>query len=289
MASYFNQPTIWMVSGPVLVLYVAAVGMVLLLRAANDKLCAARSKRKAVPPAAAFLLALVLNFLGVVILVLLASALSVATRLSMLALPLLLLVERYGMKIRRGDPRQRRVPALALAGSVAGLLMGAFFFMRAATTSEPVARVAVPGDVRTMGLSEVSGSAANWSVSLELAVFYLVSVAIFSGLHAVVRRTAQKLSARLSRRGRVGDALAGVLAFALNFMGVVALVHMAASCGVQTRLAMVGFPLFLVAESYVKLLYAEPGSRGSHWIGLLCSCGGMVSGTFFLLRGAPLH
>ncbi len=72
-------------------------------------------------------------------------------------------------------------------------------------------------------------------------------------------------------------------------MGVAALIFMANSSDVQTRLAMVGFPLFLIVESYVKLLRAEPQNRPSHWTGLIGSSGGMAVACFFLLRGAPLH
>jgi peptidoglycan/LPS O-acetylase OafA/YrhL len=162
-------------------------------------------------------------------------------------------------------------------------------FMRNAVTAEPVARVTVPGDVRTIPLTELLRNEGTWSVSLKLVVFYLISVAIFFGVHALLKRATAKLLACPEDKRKQRTAVAALLAFALNFMGVVTLTLMGKSADAQIRLAMVGFPLFLIAESYVKLLRAEPQNRPAHWIGLISSAGGMVLASFFLLRGAPLH
>jgi hypothetical protein len=52
---------------------------------------------------------------------------------------------------------------------------------------------------------------------------------------------------------------------------------------------MVGFPLFLIFEAYVKLLKTEPRNRPSHWTGLVGSMSGMILAGFFLMKGAPLR
>jgi uncharacterized membrane protein YkvI len=161
--------------------------------------------------------------------------------------------------------------------------------MRNTATAEAVSRVAVRGDVPTVPLSELLKNQGSWAVSLKLVVFYLVSVAIFFSVHALLKKTSQKLLACPAEKRSRMTALTTVLAFALNFLGVAALIFMANSSDVQTRLAMVGFPLFLIVEAYAKLLRAEPQNRPSHWTGLIGSSGGMVLASFFLLRGAPLH
>ena len=282
------QPTIWLLNGPVLALYLAGVAMVFLLCAANDRICSSSKKETPMPLAMIVLLTSVSNLLGVASLSLAANALSTATRLSMMALPLLLLVEHYGMIMYRA-PQERASAASRLGGSAAGLAIGAWMFLRGAAIAEPVSRVAVPGDVRTIPLTELLKNEANWSVSLKLVVFYVVSVTIFFGLHALLKKASEKLLACPIEKRRGRTAIAAILAFALNFMGVVTLMLLGQSADAQIRLAMVGFPLFLIAESYVKLLRAEPQNRSSHWTGLIGSSGGIVLASFFLLRGAPLH
>jgi hypothetical protein len=45
----------------------------------------------------------------------------------------------------------------------------------------------------------------------------------------------------------------------------------------------------LIAESYAKLLRAEPQNRPFLWTGLIGSSGGIALASFLLLRGAPFH
>jgi hypothetical protein len=283
-----QQPTIWLVNGPILLLYVAAAVMFVLLRSANDRICSASSKEKPMPPAVIAALTFVSNLLGAASLVMLANALSSPTRLSMLALPLVLLVELYGRAIRR-EPENRLANGTALAGSVAGLVTGAWLFMRNAATADPLSHAAVPGDVPTIPLSELMRNERNWAVSVKLVVFYVISMAIFFSLHALLKAAAKKLMDCPAEKLKRRTALATLLAFALNFAGVAALIFMAKSSDVQTRLAMVGFPLFLISESYTKLLRAEPQNRPFLWTGLIGSSSGILLASFFLLRGAPLH
>ena len=288
MTPPLEQPTIWLVNGPILVLYLAAGAIVYLLCLANDRICSASKKEKPMPPAMIVLLTAISNLLGVATLSLLAGALSTETRLSMMALPLLLLLEHYGMIMYRA-PRERTTAASMLGGSFAGLAIGAWMFMRNAAMAEPIERVIVPGDVRTIPLTELLQNKGSWSVSLKLVVFYVISVSIFFGLHALLKRASAKMLDCPAEKRKERTAFAGLLAFALNFMGVVTLLLMAKSADAQIRLAMVGFPLFLIAESYAKLLRAEPQNRSSHWTGLIGSSGGIALASFFLLRGAPLH
>ncbi|MFI5362585.1 MAG: hypothetical protein ACHQ49_11500 [Elusimicrobiota bacterium] len=277
-----------MLSGPVLVLYVAAAAIAFVLLEANDRISAASGKEKALPPALIALLTFVSNLLGVVSLVLLANRMSTGARLTMLGVPLLLVVERYGLILWR-EPQKRGAAAAGFAGSVAGLFAGAVLFLRHAASAEPVAHVSVPGDVPTMALSSMMENRGGWSVSLKLIVFYVVSIAIFFALHAVVKNAALRLTNCPEDKRRQRSALATLLAFALNFGGVAVLIALTNSADVQARLAMVGVPLFLIAESYVKLLRDEPQNRPSYWSGLIGSGGGMILAAFFLLRGAPLH
>jgi hypothetical protein len=283
-----SQPTIWLVNGPILALYLAAGAIVYLLSAANDRICSSSQKETPMPPAMIALLTSVSNLLGVATLVLLANALSTATRLSMLVLPLLLLLEHYGMIMYRA-PRERVIPASTLGGSVAGLAIGAWMFMRNTAVAEPISRVTIPGNVRTIPLDELLRNEGSWSVSLKLVVFYIVSCVIFFGLHALIKRASGKMLDCPADKRKQRTALAALLAFALNFMGVVTLILMGRSSDAQIRLAMVAFPLFLIAESYVKLMREKPQNRPTYWPGLIGSAGGMALASFFLLRGAPLH
>ncbi|HEX4047978.1 MAG TPA: hypothetical protein VH309_09100 [Elusimicrobiota bacterium] len=288
MTTLSNQPTIWLVTGPIVFLYLAAAAMVYLLREANDRICSTASKEEAMSPAVIVLLTLVTNLLCVATLVLASNALSSSLRFSMLALPLILLVERYGMIVLR-EPARRGAAIAGLGGSVAGLAVGAWMFMRGVTAAEPIARVTIPGDVRTLSLTELARNGGDWSVSLKLVTFYAIAVTIFFGLHALLKRAAKSLLSCPPEARRMRTLLAVLIAFALNFLGVVTVVLMAKSSDVQTRLAMVGFPLFLIVESYAKLLRAEPQNRPSHWTGLIGSSVGMALACFLLLRGAPLY
>jgi len=279
-------PAIWLIDGPVLFLYVAAVALVFAVREVNDRICTASSREKPVPPAAVLLLTGVSNLLAVATLVLCAHGLDAAPRLSMLAFPGAVLLDRYGRLIYRA-PSRKRDPVSGLAGSLAGLAAGAWLFMRT-SGPEQVVRATVSGNVQTVPFTEAMAHDAPWAVSLKLAGFYLLSLAIFFGIHVLLKRTGPKLLGD-GRRRAGGAVQAVVLAFALNFLGVAALVLAANASDVQARLAMVGFPLFLIVEAYVKLLKTETARRPSHWSGLAGSAGGMVLAGWFLLRGAPLR
>ncbi|HXT00316.1 MAG TPA: hypothetical protein VN915_06550 [Elusimicrobiota bacterium] len=282
------MPAVWLISGPVLFLYVVAIASIWALREANDRICTASSREKPLAPAAVVLLTAVSNLLAVATLVLCARGLETTPRLSMLAVPAAVLLERYGRLIYRA-PSRRRDPVSGLLGSLGGLAAGAWLFMRASAGPEQVVRAAVSGSVQTVPFAEAMAHDAPWAVSLSLAGFYLLSLAIFFGIHALLKRTGPKLLGDSARPRAGGAAQALALAFALNFLGVAALVLAANASDVRARLAMVGFPLFLIVEAYVELLKKEKARRRSHWSGLAGSAGGMVLAGWFLLRGAPLR
>jgi hypothetical protein len=283
-----NAPTLWLISGPILCLYIAAAAATLVLRVINERAYTAPSQDKPMPPAIIALITFVSNFLIVASLVLLGNALSSATRLSMLAVPLILLGERY-VRIIIKEPEKRYASAYALGGSVAGLLAGAWTFMRQVSADDALAHAILAPDVATVPVQELIKNQGNWAVSLQLVAFYVIAIAIFVSLHSLLQMAAKKIMNVPQEKFKERTALAALLAFVLNFMGVVVLILIAQSSNVQLRLAMVGFPLFLIAESYARVLRSEPENRPSNWTGLIGSGGGMVLASFFLLRGAPLH
>jgi hypothetical protein len=280
-------PTLWFLNGPLLLLYVIEGLLVYVLCVINDRVVHSPRRQKPLSPAVIAALALVSQLLGVVTFVALANALSGATHLGMLGLPLLILFNRY-LRVIRKAPRRWQAPAGALAGSVAGLGSGAWLFMRNATGAEPIGHVVLPGTVHTLRISEVMAS-RDWTISLQLVLFYVIALAIFFCLHAVLKRSSLKLMAVPESQRKKRTAWTILIAFATNFLGVVLLVWLADRADIQARLAMVGLPLLLILEAYVKLLRSQPRNRPSHWSGLIGSSAGMVIATFFLLRGAPLH
>src|SRR6185437_12174631 len=102
-----------------------------------DRILTASSREKPLPSAAIFLLAAASNLLAVATLVLCANGLATPPRLSMLAFPVALLLERYGRLISRA-PSRRRDPVSALGGSLAGLAAGAWLFLRRVSGPERV-------------------------------------------------------------------------------------------------------------------------------------------------------
>lgn len=215
--STLYAPTLWFLNGPLLLLYVVEGLLVYVLCVINDRVVHSPRRQKALSPAVIAGLALVSQILGVVTFVALANALSGATHLGMLALPLLVIFHRYLRVIRRA-PRRWQAPAGALIGSAAGLGAGGWLFMRNAAGSEPVGHIVLPGTVHTLRLSEVMAS-RDWTISLQLVLFYVIALAIFFGLHAVLKRSSTKLMAVPEPQRRKRTALTILIAFAANFWG----------------------------------------------------------------------
>lgn len=284
---------VWALSGPVLILYVAAAAIFLGILSANLKVIVALTEgaRARTPRAAAAFTAfitLVSNFIGVATVVLLGQTSGASPRLSMLALPVLLLAERHVRHAVR-HARVRGAHVAGLLGGLAGIAAGARLILRPAMSDEPIARSVVSGQVKTASLDQVMASPDHWAISMQLVVYYGLSLAIFFGAHWCLKLSANSMGDDL-RAGRA-KALLTVLAYALalNFFGVAALVMAGKAAEVTIRQAMLLVPLFLIIEAYVSLLRTDRENRLGHWAGLVGSAAGMAGAGFMLLRGAPLH
>jgi|GEM_PF-2420601 len=288
LSDHPGHPTIWLVNGAVLFLFALAPTLALFLCAANDRICVGSAATSRQPPFVIALFALVTQFLGVGTLVAAGNALSTTTRYSMLVLPLALIGQRYvAASLRKIADRESAGPALA--GCLAGLALGAVLFMRHAVRTEPITTPLLPGNVRTLPVSQLLDSGTSWAISLDLLLFYCVALAIFFSLHKLLRMASPRVLAVRPRTPWVGATLAGVLAFVLNFLGVVVLVGSANISSVEPRQAMVFFPLLLIVESYSRLMREEPKNRRSHLIGLVGSVCGMAAAVFLLMRDVRLH
>ncbi len=288
MTENASKITIWLVTGPIMVLYLAAGTIVFLLCEINDRICSVTDAKTAQPSAVTALLSFVSNLLGVASLILLATALDSPTRLSMIIFPFCVLFLRYGNIIER-QPLLRAPPAAALGGSASGILLGAWLFMRHGVIHEPVTRVPIPGNVQTIPVQELIHRPGDWSVSLNLVFFYLVSLAIFFLLHAMLKKSAPKQLSVPEEKRKEHTFIAVCTAFCLNFLGVVILVLLARYCHLQLRLAMVLFPLALIGESYWVLMRADPRQKSAHWTGFIGTSLGMLVGMLLLMRDMPLH
>src|SRR3569832_1030162 len=161
------MPSLWLIDAPTLFLYVAAVFLVYAVCEGNDRVFTASSREKPLPSAAIFLLTAVTGLLAVATLVLCANGLATAPRLSMLALPVAVLLDRYGRLIYR-PPSRRRAPVAAQGGSQGGLAAGAWLFMRRVSGPERVVRAAVNGKVQGVDFTQALTGDAPWAVSLLL-------------------------------------------------------------------------------------------------------------------------
>ncbi len=280
-------------TGPALVLYVVAVAVFLGVAAANLRVIeslteGAKARKPGVAAVFATFITFVSNFIGAATIAMLAKTSDTPARLSMVALPLLIVLERHARAAIR-DAKDRTVHLCALAGSFGGILTGAWFLLRPVAIEEKVKRVVVSGKVQTISVEQALERPENWQISAQLVVFYLVSLAVFYGAHFGLKLAADSMAADL-REGRAKAVLITLIsALALNFFGVGALVLLGQKAGVPIRLAMVLVPLFIISEAYVKLLRGDRENRVGYWAGLVGSAAGMAGAAFLLLKGAPLY
>lgn len=129
---------------------------------------------------------------------------------------------------------------------------------------------------------------AHWTISVQLLILYVVSVAIFFAVHAVQTKAALGLKSRLDK-GEAG-ACAGLflLTAALNLAGVAALVFVTAKTGEQVRMAMMILPLFLIVEQHVRHLRNVPQDRRASLLGMSGAALGMIGGVAAWMPNAPL-
>ena len=129
---------------------------------------------------------------------------------------------------------------------------------------------------------------ALWTVSVQLMILYVVGVAIFFAAHAVHKKAEIGLKDRVAK-GEAG-ASAGIflLATALNFLGVLALVFITKKTGENIRMAMVGLPLFLIVEQHVRQLRNVPQERKLQLLGVTGVILGMGGAVAAFMPHAPL-
>lgn len=284
---------VWALSGPVLILYVAAVAIFVAILSANLRVIlalteGARARTPGVAAAFTLFITLVSNFIGVATVVLLGQTSGASPRLSMLAFPVLLTAERHIRHAAR-HARVRGAHLAALAGGLTGIAAGGWIILRPAVSAEPIARAVVSGEVKTATLDQVVASPDHWAISIQLVLYYCLSLGIFYGAHWCLKLASNSMGEDL-RAGRA-KALSAALFFALalNFFGVAALVMVGKATAVPIRQAMVLVPLFLIIEAYVGLLRSDRENRLGHWAGLVGSAAGMAGAGIMMLRGAPLH
>lgn len=129
---------------------------------------------------------------------------------------------------------------------------------------------------------------ALWTISVQLMILYVVSVAIFFAANAVHKKAETAVKDRVAK-GETGPS-AGIftLAAALNFLGVLALVFVTKKTGENIRMAMVGLPLFLIVEQHVRQMRSEPQERRLQLLGIAGVLAGMIGAVAAFMPHAPL-
>lgn len=128
----------------------------------------------------------------------------------------------------------------------------------------------------------------TWTISVQLLILYVVSVAIFFAAHAVQKKAELGLKDRLAKGGAGAAAGLLLLAAAANFLGVAALVAVARKTGLEVRMAMVLLPLLLIVEQHVRALRANPQERRAQLLGIAGVALGIGAGVAALMPHAPL-
>lgn len=287
-----SQHYVLNLSGHVLFLYAAAVAIFYAVMIGNVRMMegrpAAHDRRTGWAAAFIFLITLGSNLIGAATVALLSNVFAIPSRQSMVAAPLLLLLERH-IRLAIASPKDRRNHAFALVGAAVGMLAGASAFLLADAPQETIKRALIPGDVVTMPVADALENPSNWSISIQLVVFYCVALAIFEFVHLYLKRSSKSMSGGL-REGRYRETgIAMAAAVVLNFLGVGALVLLGRSVHVQIRQAMVLLPLFVIMEAYMRLLRADAVNRRAHVTGLAGSALGLAGAGLLFLRHAPIH
>ena len=127
-----------------------------------------------------------------------------------------------------------------------------------------------------------------WTVSVQLLILYVVSVAIFFAANAVYQKAETALKERVAKGEAGPSAGLFLLAVALNFLGVLALVYITAKTGENIRMAMVAVPLFLIVEQHVRHLRNHPQERRAQLLGIAGVAVGMGSAVAAFMPHAPL-
>lgn len=128
----------------------------------------------------------------------------------------------------------------------------------------------------------------QWTISVQLLVLYVVSVAIFFAANAVQKKAEDALKERVGKGDAAASGGLALLAFALNFAGVAALVFITRKTGENIRMAMVLLPLFLIVEQHVRALRAAPHERRVQLLGIAGVALGIGAGIAAFMPHAPL-
>lgn len=129
---------------------------------------------------------------------------------------------------------------------------------------------------------------ANWTISVQLLILYVIAVAVFFGGHAVQNKTEAALKDRL-HKGAAGASIGlFLLALILNFAAVGALTVIAKKTGVDIRMAVVLLPLVLLVEQHVRRLRNSPQDRRAQLLGIAGVTLGIAAGVAAFMPDAPL-
>ena len=128
----------------------------------------------------------------------------------------------------------------------------------------------------------------TWTISVQLLVLYVVSTALFFILYGINRKTTEPLKPAVNE-GKIAALFAVfALAAASNFIGVVSLVILAKKLKTIPPLALVGLPLLLILEQYLRKMRSGAGEMRIHVAGALGLFVGMVSSAWLLMRHSPI-
>jgi hypothetical protein len=134
LVKWVRHPETWVISVQLLVLYVVSTVLFFLLYGANRKvvepLKPSVNAGKFFACLFVFVIAAVSNFVGVTSLVLLARKLSTIPPIALVAVPLVLILEKHVRAMRASGDADFRAQALGAAGVLAGIGSAAYLMMR---------------------------------------------------------------------------------------------------------------------------------------------------------------
>ncbi|MEK7389814.1 MAG: hypothetical protein AAB036_08945 [Elusimicrobiota bacterium] len=126
-----------------------------------------------------------------------------------------------------------------------------------------------------------------WTISVQLLILYVVTVALFLGAHAINQKVLASSKEAVSKGKASASALAFILFSAVNIMCVATLAYLARKTGETPRLAMVGVPLFLLLEKHVSAMRAVPEHRRFNMVAAAAVAAGALGGIFAFMPHAP--
>jgi cytochrome bd-type quinol oxidase subunit 2 len=127
-----------------------------------------------------------------------------------------------------------------------------------------------------------------WTISVQLLILYVVSVAIFFGANAVHKKAEDALKDKVAKGDAGASAGLFAIAAALNFAGVLALIFVTRKTGENVRMAMVALPLFLIVEQHVRQMRHAPQERRAQLLGIAGVALGMGAAVAAFMPHAPL-